>query len=144
MAEQNFANHTRVVPAFHYFVLPVFLANFISSIVHLVRHGITVDGVIALLVALALIVLAFVARVFALTVQNRVIRLEEQLRLERLMPAEWKSRVSELSTPQLVGLRFASDEEAPALTRRVLTENIKDTKAIKQMIQHWKPDYLRA
>lgn len=144
MAEQNFANHGKVVPAFHYFVLPVFLANFISSIVHLVRRGITVESVIAVLTAAALIALAFTARLFALTVQNRVIRLEEQLRLERLMPPEWKPRVSELTTPQLIGLRFASDAEVPALARRVLTENIKDPKAIKQMVQHWKPDYLRA
>lgn len=81
---------------------------------------------------------------FALTVQDRVIRLETRLRLERLLPADLKARILEFSVGQLIALRFASDAELPDLARRVLDEKVKDKKAIKQMIKTWKPDYLRA
>ncbi|MBK7596534.1 MAG: hypothetical protein IPJ11_15160 [Gemmatimonadetes bacterium] len=100
--------------------------------------------VLAAVVAFALIVLAVSARTMALTVQNRVIRLEEHLRMQRLLPADLQARIGELSVGQLVALRFASDAELPELTRTVLTQGITDKKAIKRMITTWRPDHLRA
>jgi hypothetical protein len=67
-----------------------------------------------------------------------------RLRLEKLLPADLKSRILEFSVGQLIALRFASDAELPDLARRVLDEKVKDKKSIKQMIKTWKPDYLRA
>jgi hypothetical protein len=96
------------------------------------------------LVAAALVVLVFVARLFALAVQDRVVRLEEQLRYARLLPADLLARTAELTMGQVIALRFASDAELPALARKVLDEKLAERKAIKQLIKNWKPDYLRA
>jgi len=144
MAEQNFANHVKLVPMFHFFVLPVFIFNFGWSISRLVHNGFTGDGVVNLLMAAALVLLALNARLFALCVQDRVIRMEERQRLNALLPEDLKPRIGELTPKQLVALRFASDAELPALARKVLNDKITDIKAIKQMVQTWRPDYLRA
>src|SRR5271166_3351446 len=96
MAEQNFANHVRWVPGFHFFVLPVMGLNFGWSIYRWKLAGFSLDGFISVLTAAALILLMFYARIFALTVQNRVIRLEERLRLEKLLPEDLKPRIGEL------------------------------------------------
>jgi len=77
-------------------------------------------------------------------VQDRVIRLEERLRYERLLPADLKARAGEFTVSQFVSLRFASDAELPALARKVLDDKVNERKAIKQMVKSWKPDYLRA
>ena len=94
--------------------------------------------------AIALLLLAFNARIFALTVQNRIIRLEMQLRLPQVLPPDLKPRIPEFTLAQLVSLRFASDAELPELARKVLDEKLNDRKAIKKLIRNWQPDYLRA
>jgi len=144
MAEQSFANHGRIVPAFHYFVMPMLTINFGWSIYRWKLAAFSLDALISVLTAAALIVLMFCARLFALSVQDRVIRLEERIRCERLLPADLKPRIAEFSVAQLVSLRFASDSEFPELARKVLNEKLDDRKAIKQLIKNWKPDYLRA
>jgi hypothetical protein len=144
MAEQNFANHVRWVPGYHFFVTPVMALNFGWSIYRWKVTGFSLDGFIGVLVAAALIGLALYARLFALTVQNRVIRLEERMRLERLLPQDLKPRIPEFTSGQLVAMRFASDAELPTLGRKVMTENIQSVKAIKQLVQDWRADYLRA
>jgi hypothetical protein len=144
MAEQNYANHTRLVPLFHFFVLPVLVLNFGWSIYRLVHWHHWADGVIGVLTAAALLLLGLHARLFAVTVQDRVIRLEERLRFERLLPEDMKARIPDFTLEQLVALRFASDAELPALARKVLSDNLADRKAIKQLVQHWRADYLRA
>lgn len=144
MSEQNFANHAKMVPAFHFFAMPVFALHLGWTIYHWVTSGFPVAGFISVLMAAALIVLLFCARLFALTVQDRVIRLEERLRYERLLPADLQPRIGEFTVSQLVSLRFASDEELPALARKVLDEKLSDRKTIKRLIKNWKPDYLRA
>jgi multisubunit Na+/H+ antiporter MnhF subunit len=144
MAEQNFANHPKVVPAFHYFVVPALTLNLGWSIYRLVHGRQWADGIVGILTAAALLLLAFFARMFALTVQDRVIRLEERLRFERLLPEDLKARIPEFTVAQLVGLRFASDAELPALARKVLSENLTDRKVIKQLVQNWRADHLRA
>jgi hypothetical protein len=100
-------------------------------------------GIFGVLLAIALLVMAVLARLFALGVQDRVIRLEERIRCERLLPEDLKSRIGELTTIQMVGLRFASDAELPALARKVLDGKVNDRKAIKQMVQNWRADYQR-
>ena len=102
------------------------------------------DAVVGLLMALALVGLLFYARVFALRVQDRVIRLEMRLRLERLLPADLRPRIGELTHHQLVALRFASDAELPELTGAVLSEKITSRRAIKRRIRGWQADHLRA
>ena len=144
MTEQTFANHTKLVPAFHFFVLPVLFLNFGWSILRLVHQGFTSDGVVNLLTATALVLLALNARLFALSVQDRVIRMEERQRMNALLPEDLKPRIGEFTPKQLVALRFASDAELPALARKVLNDKMTDVKAIKQMVQNWRPDYLRA
>ena len=141
---QSLQNHVRLVPAFHMFVLPVFGINLIRSLVSLVRNGFTFGTVFGVLMAVALALLALYARMFALTVQDRLIRLEMRMRLEELLPADLKSRVLEFTVAQLVSMRFASDAELPALARKVLDEKLSDRKAIKQLVKNWQGDYLRA
>ncbi len=144
MAEQTFANHGKFFRPFHFFVLPVMAINFIWSTYRWTVTGFSVDGLGRLLLAAALLVGFGTVRRMALTVQDRVIRLEERLRYERVLPADLKARIGEFTVTQLIALRFASDAELPALARKVLDDKISERKAIKQMVKTWKPDYLRA
>ncbi len=98
----------------------------------------------ATLVAIALPLIALYARVFALRVQDRVIRLEERQRLAQVLPEDLRGPARELRIEQLVGLRFASDEELPELVRWVLAEKVRDRKAIKSRIRSWRADHSRA
>jgi len=140
---QNFKNHAKFVPAFHFFVAPVFLLNIVWSIVRVVR-GFSFGTIVALLVAIALFLLALTARIFALTVQDRVIRLEMRLRMQQTLPADLTPRIPEFTVGQLVALRFASDAELPDLARKVLQEKLTERKAIKALVRNWQPDNLRA
>jgi hypothetical protein len=144
MDEQNFSNHTRFFPPFHFFVVPVLLINFFWSIYRWKLSGFSLDGFVTVVVAAALALGFLCARRMALSVQDRVIRLEERLRYERLLPADLKPRIGEFTVSQCASLRFASDAELPALARKVLDEKLSQRKAIKQLIKNWKPDYLRA
>ena len=94
--------------------------------------------------AIAFLLAALYARMFALTVQDRVIRLEMQLRLQKLLPADLQQRIPEFAVAQLIALRFASDRELPDLARKVLDEKLRDRKAIKKLVKEWQPDLLRA
>lgn len=144
MKEQTLANHTRIVPAFHIVALPILGLNLADQIYRMVRIGISFDSVVSLLLAIALILVALYARMFALTVQDRVIRLEMRLRLEGVLPPDLKPLIPKFSVNQLVALRFASDAELPSLCRRVLEEKLTKRGSIKQLIKTWKADYLRA
>jgi hypothetical protein len=140
---QNFENHTKIVPVFHYFILPVLAINLVSAIIRVI-HFFSANTVISLLVAAALVLLALYGRMFALRVQDRVIRLEMQVRLQNLLAPDQRARIPEFTLGQLVALRFASDAELPGLARKVLDEKLSDRKAIKKMIQNWQSDDLRA
>jgi hypothetical protein len=144
MAEQNFANHTKIFPPFHFFVVPVLFVNLGVQLYWMKAFWFSYTGIFGVLMALALIVGFFSARLFALSVQDRVIRLEERLRYQRLLPADLQARIDEFTVAQLVSLRFASDAELPTLARKVLDEKLNERKAIKQLVKNWKPDYLRA
>jgi hypothetical protein len=144
MTEQNLGNHGKYVPVFHFFAVPVFVVNFFWSLFRLRQLGFSFAGIFGVILAAALVILVFEARLFALAVQDRVIRLEERLRYAQVLPADLQARTGELTIDQIVSLRFASDAELPALTRKVLDEKLTERKAIKQLIKAWKPDYQRA
>lgn len=129
--------------AFHFVAGPILLINFVYAIVLVVKDT-TWDNIDGALVGFALLVLFFTARVFATTVQDRVIRLEEQLRFERLLPDDLRLRIPEFTRGQYVALRFASDGELAMLARTVLDQRITDQGAIKQMVKEWRADHLRA
>jgi len=144
MAEQSFAHHGRYVPVFHFFAIPVLAINLINSLVTLFRAGLSWHNILQVLVAAALVLGLLSARLMVLTVQDRVIRLEERLRCGRLLPADLQPRIGEFTRDQFVALRFASDAELPGLARKVLDEKLQKRKAIKQLVKTWRPDYLRA
>jgi hypothetical protein len=140
---QSYSNHTRWVPPYHFFALPVFLLNIGWSIYHLVKVQ-SADNVITLLLAFALFIVALFGRLFALAVQDRLIRLEMRMRLANVLPVDMRSRIPEFTVNQLIALRFASDEELPALSRKVLDEKKAARKPIKQLIKNWQADEQRA
>jgi hypothetical protein len=138
---QSLANHARFDPSFHFFVLPVFAITVIVAIVHLVRDpSLYAAWLVVFAVAATTAVLRI--RMYALKVQDRVIRLEERLRLAILLDKPLRARMTELTESQLVGLRFASDAELPALTARALSENLSRND-IKKAVTQWRPDYWR-
>jgi hypothetical protein len=138
---QNLANHTRFDPPFHFFVFPVFVITLLMAIVHLVRHpGLHSAWLTVFVLAGNVAIVRF--RLYALKVQDRVIRLEERLRMASLLDEPLRARSGELSEAQLVALRFASDAELPALVARALAEKMSKAD-IKKAVQHWRPDYWR-
>jgi hypothetical protein len=140
---QNFENHTRFMPGFHFFAVPILGINLIWSLVQL-RNGISIASLWSVLVAAALVGLALSLRISTLTVQDRIIRLEMQQRMARVLPADLQSRIGDFTAGQLVALRFAGDDELPALARQVLQEKLDDRKAIKRRVKNWQGDFLRA
>jgi hypothetical protein len=140
---QSYKNHTRFFPLFHFFVAPVLIINFLNTLRHL-YHRPARDTGWEVIVAAALVGLAFAARLMAITVQDRVIRLEMQLRMNHVLPPDLSARSGQLTRQQLVALRFASDAELGELVRDVLDGKLTTPKAIKERVRQWTPDYLRA
>jgi hypothetical protein len=138
---QSFSHHTRYDPLFHFFILPVFVITLIATIVHLVRRP-GLHSAWLVVVVIAVLVAVFKIRLYALKVQDRVIRLEERLRLQALAPTEWHSQIYRLTEDQLIGLRFAADDEVVELAKQALEHNW-NRKQIKERIQNWRADYLR-
>jgi low affinity Fe/Cu permease len=139
---QNYANHRRFVPLYHFVLFGVLVVNLLWAVVRAVR-GFSFETGWGVVMALALLAIFFFMRIFALTVQDRVIRLEMRLRLKEVLPSELRSRIGELTPSQLIGLRFASDAEMPDLVREVLTNNIQEREVIKRKIRDWQADNLR-
>jgi hypothetical protein len=138
---QSYANHTKFDPPFHFFVLSVLLINIFIVGYLLFRHP-GIGGTWLLFVSVALFVLAGRVRTWATHLQDRVIRIEERLRLAAVLPEPSRSRIADLSDSQIVGLRFASDAELPALFQRALDEKLSRSD-IKKAITNWRPDYSR-
>ena len=141
--QQSFENHARTIPAFHYVVFGALALDLVLSITAFFNEPSFGRGS-HVLTSVALILLAFYARAFALTVQDRVIRLEMRQRLRELLPVAFHARINDFTRGQLVALRFASDGELAELAQTVLRDNIQDKRAIKKMIKVWNPDHLRA
>jgi hypothetical protein len=140
---QDFRNHTKFVPLYHYVAFPLLVVNLLWAFYRMFQLR-SVEGVIATLTAFALVIVFFFARIFALRVQDRVIRLEMRLRLREVLPIGLHPRIVDFTPDQLVAMRFASDTELPDLATAVLRAHIHDKKVIKQMIKDWKGDHLRA
>jgi hypothetical protein len=135
-------NHERFVPIYHFVAGPILIGLFVWSVVQLIKAP-SVDAGANVALLFALLVVYLFARVFALKAQDRVIRLEEQLRYQRLFSADLLARIGEFTIEQYVALRFASDAELPKLARTVLDQKLTDQKQIKAMISEWRPDYQR-
>ena len=140
---QSFANHTKIVPLYHGVVFVALVVNLGWSITKLIRTP-SVDAGVGVVMAIALFILTFFVRVFALTVQDRVIRLEMRLKMREVLPVDLQSRIGDFTPGQLVALRFASDAELPGLAAQVLRDGIEDKSAIKKLITNWQADHLRA
>jgi putative copper export protein len=141
-ATQTYENHTRFVPLFHFVVLPILLVNVLMVAYQVVRFP-GFSTVWGLLVAIALFLAALFGRVFALAAQDRVIRLEERLRLQAQLPADLRGRVNDFTAEQLIALRFAGDGEVGELAAKVLRDNVAKRAEIKKMVRQWRADDLR-
>ena len=140
---QTYKSHIRWFPLFHFFVAPVLLLNVIVRAYKVYRVPSRLD-IWELIIAITLVGLALAARVMALAVQDRVIRLEMRLRLREVLPADLHARIGDLTRDQLCGLRFASDAEMAPLVRKVLAGELDGREAIKKSVNQWQGDYLRA
>ncbi len=138
---QNYKNHAKFIPVFHYIALPLLLINFLAALFRLTQN-INFYALNDLGLAVALIIVAVFTRLFALKAQDRVIRLEEQLRIQALLPDALKTDAGRLTMGQIVALRFASDEELAELTQDALDHNTSPN-ALKQAVKNWRPDYNR-
>ena len=138
---QNFKNHTMFDPLFHFFLAPVGLILLILTIIEAVNHP-SKMAYLHIVVILWLFILVFKTRVYSLKVQDRVIRMEERLRLAQVLPAAMQPRIGDLSVDQLIGLRFASDAELPGLVEKALAGNW-NRKQIKEAVTNWRADNWR-
>lgn len=141
-APQSFETHVRRIPRLYLLAGAVLALNIVATTAHLVWRPGWISGFLVL-VAVALFGTHWFVRSNAIVVQDRVIRLEERLRLERLLPEQLRPRIGELSLGQLVALRFASDDELAELTSLVLDEGLTGRTEIKKRIRTWRPDHLR-
>jgi Family of unknown function (DUF6526) len=142
MKPQTYANHARFHPPFHFFLAPGSIVLLILTIVNVVRHYQRLDAWTLLLMGLLFFLAVFLLRSNPLRAQDRIIRLEERLRLQALLSAELASRINDLTESQLIALRFASDNEVPGLVAKVLSANMQ-SKDIKKAIVTWRADNFR-
>jgi hypothetical protein len=143
-SEQNLKNHGRIDPLFHFVSFIVLIANLVFAVFHLVHHWGDARISSAWYLALSLVVFIpfFKIRIYALKAQDRIIRLEERLRLQALAPAEWHAQINRLTEDQLIGLRFAADDEVVELAKQALEHHLT-RKQIKERIQNWRADHFR-
>jgi hypothetical protein len=141
---QSFSNHARLDPPYHFVTLVALLTNLVIGVIVLVMsfHTQLLMGIWIVILSLVLFVIAYRLRTYPLKVQDRIIRLEERLRLDALLPEQLRRRIPELTEDQLVGLRFASDDEIPTLVQMTLDKQLT-RKQIKERIQNWRPDHFR-
>src|SRR5436305_7656640 len=143
-ATQSYSTHRRFFPLFHFFAIPLLVINLIIRVIYAWMHRGARLVWWEIAVAVALLAVAFASRIMVLTVQDRLIKLEETLRLQRCLPDDLRGRIGELSNGQLVSLRFCDDAELPGLTRSVLDGKLKGREEIKKQIKTWRPDTQRA
>jgi hypothetical protein len=143
-APQNLANHRRFDPLWHFTGALIVAAGFIVSVVHAVRHPEGYWNWWFVVYAFGILLCVARARTQTLSVQDRVIRLEMRLRLKDVLPPALGARIGELSVSQLIGLRFASDAELPALVEKCLGGQLANGEAVKKEVKNWQPDWLRA
>ena len=137
--EQTYANHTHFHPLVHFFAIPVLSINILVTLYRAIRYPSFWHAWI-FIVSIALLVGCFLARYYGLRNQDRIIRLEERIRLSACLPADLRGRINELSTGDLIGLRFCSDAEVVDVVRAVLAGEYKGRKEIKKRVKNWRPD----
>jgi hypothetical protein len=138
---QSFKNHGRFDPAFHFVLFFVVILNLVYAGIHLYRQQ-TISAAWYLVLSLVVFIPLFKLRTNPLKVQDRVIRLEERMRLQALAPEEWHTQIYRLTEDQLIGLRFAADDEVVELAKQALEENL-NRKQIKERIKSWRADNWR-
>lgn len=138
---QDFKHHGRLDPPYHFITTTVLVTNLVISITYLVHHQ-TMLAAWFVILSIAVFIPFGKLRTYPLKVQDRVIRLEERLRLQALAPAEWHAQIYRLTEDQLIGLRFASDDEVVSLAKKALEENLT-RKQIKERIKDWRADNWR-
>jgi len=146
MTEQTYATHRKLVPLYHFILAGLLTVNLVWALVRLFRplEGVPLfDRLWAVVMAGVLGVIAYLVRVFPLQAQDRVIRLEERLRYETLLPVELKARTGELRRRQILALRFASDAELADLVRGALDGKLTQPNEIKKAIRGWRADHFR-
>lgn len=143
-SKQNFKNHARFDPYFHIVLFAILLANLAFAIVHMIRHHADAYymGPWYVVLSIAAFIPFIKLRTYPMKVQDRVIRLEERLRLQALAPAAWHAQIYLLTEDQLIGLRFAADDEVVELAKQALEHNLS-RKQIKERIKNWRPDEWR-
>ena len=139
---QTLENHAKFDPPFHFFLLPFLTIIFGLSIWNLVREDYELGAWVLLALSFGTLILLFKSRIYSLKVQTRIIRLEERLRLARVLPENLRNRIDQLNESQFVALRFASDAELPALVEKTLSGKLKN-QDIKKAVKTWRPDYYR-
>ena len=142
---QVYANHRRWDPWYHFFVFPVVSIALLVALWTFVRSlsgGVSIWALWSVVVSATTVVIVLKVRTYPLKVQDRIIRLEERLRLATLLDGPLKARIGELDERQLIGLRFAADAEVPALVKTALDEKLSGEE-IKKRIQGWRPDTFR-
>jgi hypothetical protein len=140
-APQSLKNHGRFDPPFHFFLTFISMATVVIAIIYAVHHT-CFYSIWLVVVAVAALIALFKLRSYPLKVQDRVIRLEERIRLQALAPAEWHTQIYKLTEDQLIGLRFAADDEVVELAKQALEHNL-NRKQIKERIKSWRPDNWR-
>ena len=143
-SQQNLKNHGKIDPQFHYVLFFILVANLVFAVFHLIHHreNAYISSSWYLAISLVVFIPFFKLRMYPLRVQDRIIRLEERLRLQALAPAAWHSQINRLTEDQLIGLRFAADDEVVALAKQALEHNL-NRKQIKERIQNWRADNFR-
>lgn len=139
---QSYATHRRYDVFFHFIGLPILTTNVVVKIVQASRFP-SLATIWEILVAVALLIAIVLTRVYAVKVQNRVIRMEERARLERLLPEDLRAHIPELRTKQLIALRFSPDEELPQMVRSIVAGELTGADEIKRGIRNWRADWLR-
>ena len=141
-ASQNYKNHQKFVPMYHYVAAAIVLLNLVWW-TYRTLTAFSMDHVVLMVLGFGVILVGFFARFFPNKNQDRIIRLEERMRFEELLPDDLKEHVTEYTTAQLIALRFASDAELPELARRVRDEKIESREDIKKMVKNWRADHHR-
>lgn len=139
--QQTYANHVRRDPLYHFFLMPVAAITILASVYNAIR-SFSLANLWFVVLALAFAVAVLKLRLYALKAQDRIIRLEERIRLSTLCPESVRGRIPELSESQLIALRFASDDECPNLAEQALSARLSAAD-IKRGIQNWRPDTFR-
>lgn len=138
---QNFKNHVRLDPQYHMVALVVLAVNLVMAFIFLAEH-VSIFSEWLVILSIAVFIPFSKLRTYPLKIQDRIIRLEERMRLQALAPSEWHTQIYRLSEDQLIALRFAADEEVVELAKVALEENL-DRKQIKERIKEWRPDNFR-